>query len=57
MRKSLMTLYFALVQQYVQFGLLMWGHAYKKHLELAQRNAIRAITGANTEIIGFECRP
>ena len=49
MRKSLMTLYYALVQPYLQFGLLLWGHAYKKHfnrLEVAQRKAIRAITGA-----------
>ena len=49
MRKSLMTLYYALVQPYLQFGLLLWGHAYKKHfnrLEVSQRKAIRAITGA-----------
>ena len=50
MRKSLMTLYYALlVQPYLQFGLLLWGHAYKKHfnrLEVAQRKAITAITGA-----------
>ena len=42
MRKSLITLYYALVQPYLQFGLLLWGHAYKKH----RRKTIRAITGA-----------
>ena len=45
-----MTLYFALVQTYLQFGLLLWGHTYAKklfnRLEVAQRKAIRAITGA-----------
>ena len=44
-----MTLHFALVQPYLPFGLLLWGHAYKKHfnrLEVAQRKAIRVITGA-----------
>ena len=49
MRKRLMTLYYALVQPYLQFGLLLWGHAYKKRfnrLEVAQRKAISAITGA-----------
>ena len=32
----------------LQFGILLWGHAHKKHLsrfEVAQRMAIRAITG------------
>ena len=48
MRKSIMT-YCALVQPYLQFGLLLWGHAYKKHfnrLEVAPRKAIIATTGA-----------
>ena len=48
MRKDLLTLHFAL-QPYLQFGLLLWGHAYTKHLsrlEVVQRKAIRAIAGA-----------
>ena len=47
-RSHLLLLYYSLVQPYLQYGIVLWGNAYQKHLvklEIAQKKAIRAITG------------
>jgi len=47
-RSHLLLLYYSLVQPYLQYGIILWGNAYQKHLvklEIAQKKAIRAITG------------
>ena len=47
--KHMMLLYNSLVQPYIQYSILIRGNAYQKHLrrlEVAQNNAVRAITRA-----------
>ena len=45
----LTTLYYSLIHPYLLYGIHLWGNTFQKHLrklEVAQKKAIRAITGA-----------
>ena len=47
--KTLKMLYYSLVHPYIIYGIRLWGNAYQMHikkLEVVQKKAIRAITGA-----------
>ena len=47
--KTLKMLYYSIVHPYIIYGIRLWGNAYQKHikkLEVVQKKAIRAITGA-----------
>ena len=48
-KKHLKTLYFSIINSYLNYGLLLWGSAYKCHLnkiQVQQNKAIRIINGS-----------